>query len=137
MLSTYLNKARSLSSHARALTVAAAMIGTVFGADHASAAAIHYTGYTVIGDTIHISNPRDVTGTAGQITLTGVTGLGSTTSLVAWCLDIAHNLQGSGDYTGLGPLPQPLPSSANLIGGLIMEGNNYIAQAIGGGGSLS
>jgi hypothetical protein len=114
--------------------VAAAILVTIFGAHRASATTINYTGYTVIGDTIHISSPRAVTGEAGQITLTGVTGLGpSTTSIVAWCLDILDDLQGQGTYTGLGPLA----NKSNLIGGLMMEGNTDISQSQAHSGSLS
>jgi hypothetical protein len=47
---------------------------------------------------------------------------------VAWCLDIADDLQGHGSYTGLGPLA----NASNLIGGLIMEGNTDISLAHGG-----
>jgi hypothetical protein len=115
-------------AYARTLTVAAAIIGTICGVQRASANTVSYTGYSVIGDTIQISDPRAVTGTAGQITLTGVTGLGpSTTSIVAWCLDILDDLQGHGTFTGLGPLA----NASNSIGGLMMEGNNYISQAHG------
>src|SRR5438132_8758657 len=128
------SRPRDVFTHARALTVAAAIIAATFGAQRASATTVSYTGYTVIGDTIQISTPRTVTGTAGQITLTGVTGLNpSTTSIVAWCLDILDNLQGHGTFTGLGPLA----NASNLIGGMIMEGNNYISQAQAIGGSLS
>lgn len=113
--------------------LAVALIVTTLGAPRASATTVNYTGYTWIGDVITISQPRAVTGGAGQIRLTGVTGLGSTTSLLAWCLDIADDLQGHGTYTGLGPLA----NASNLIGGLIMEGNNDIALAQAHGGSLS
>src|ERR1051326_1363691 len=99
-------------AYTRTLTIAAAIIGTTFGAQRASATTIGYTGYSVIGDTIQISNPRAVTGIAGQVTLTGVTGLGpSTTSIVSWCLDILDDLQGHGTFTGLGPLA----NASNLI----------------------
>ena len=112
----------------------AAMIVAIFGAPRASATTINYTGYTWIGDTITINQPRAVTGGAGQITLTGVTGLESSTkSIVAWCLDILDDLQGHGTYTGLGPLA----NASNLIGGLIQEGNNDIALAQAHGGSTS
>jgi hypothetical protein len=120
-------------AYARTLAVAVAIVG-VFEAQPASATTVSYTGESVIGDTIHISSPRSVTGIAGQVTLTGVTGLGpSITSIVTWCLDIVDNLQGHGTFTGLGPLA----NASNLIGGLMMEGNNYIAQAQAHGNSLS
>src|SRR5260370_34435789 len=108
------------------LPVAAAIIATMFSAQRASATTVSYTSYSVIGDTIHVSTPNNVSGEAGQITLKGVTGLGpSTTSIVAWCLDVFDFLQSSGTFTGLGPLA----NTSSLIGGLIRAGNNDIAQA--------
>jgi hypothetical protein len=111
-----------------ALPVAAAIIATIFSAQSASAATVSYTSYSLIGDTIHVTHPDNVSGAAGQITLKGVTGLGSTTSLVAWCLDVFDFLKGSGTYAGGGPLA----NTSNLIGGLMKEGNNFIALAHGG-----
>src|SRR5262245_51890613 len=108
----------------RVLTIAAALFASASAPEIASANAISYTGYSWIGDTIHISSPRAVTSGAGQIQLTGVTG-GSLSTVVAWCLDILHDLQGQGTYT----IGGPLASAGNLIGGLMMEGNNYLAQA--------
>jgi hypothetical protein len=112
-----------------ALPVAALIIATTFGAQRASAASVHYTSISVIGETIHITHPDNVRGEAGQITLKGVTGLGlSTTSLVAWCLDVFDFLKNSSTFMSEGPLA----NKSNLIGGLMLEGNNYIAN----GGTL-
>ena len=114
-----------------ALSAAVALSLLAYGSDIASAANISYTGYTVIGDTIRITDPRDVTGKAGQITLTGVTGLSpGTTSIVAWCVDILDNLQSSGTYSPGGQLASPADPN-HLIGGLMQEGNNYLALAMG------
>src|SRR5262249_6663398 len=115
------------TASACSLPVAAAIIATVFGAPRASATTINYTSYSWIGDTISITSPppQPVSGGAGQITLKGVTGLGpSTTTLLAWCLDVFDFLKGSGTYTGGGPLA----NASNLIGGVMTEGNSYIAQ---------
>jgi len=111
------------------LPVAAAIIATLFYAQSVSAATVKYTSISVIGESIHITHPDNVSGEAGQITLKGVTGLGaSTTSLVAWCLDVFDFLKGSGTFTGGGPLA----NTSNLIGGLMQEGNSAIALATGG-----
>ena len=130
---------RIVFAHIRTLTIAAAIIGTTFGAQPASAANVNYTGYSFIGDNISISNPTSVTGGAGQITLTGVTGLGSSvTSLVTWCLDVYHYLAGNGGVTGFTPQGQLSPAnSTNLIGGLMLEGNNFISQAQGNSNLLT
>ena len=103
-------------------SLAAALIATMFSVEHAAADTISYAGYTFIGDTINITSPRAVTGGAGQITLTGVTG-SSASTIVAWCLDILDDLRTSGSYT----IGTALGGS-NLIGGLISEGNTYLAS---------
>jgi hypothetical protein len=111
------------------LPVAAAIIATMFSAQRASATTVNYTSISVIGDAVHVSTPNNVSGEAGQITLKGVTGLGpSTTSIVAWCLDVFDFLKNSGSFMGSGPLA----NTSNLIGGLMLEGNNDIALAHGG-----
>ena len=116
------------------LALTAALFFSVSGAEVASATTITYTGYSWIGDVIHISTPRNVTGGAGQITLTGVvatpqTGFSST--IVAWCLDILHDLTQPGSYTTGGPLSgsPPTGSDWSKIGGLMLQGNNLLAQA--------
>jgi hypothetical protein len=126
---------KGVFAYSRTLTVAAAIIGTIFGAQGASAATVSYTGYTWIGDNISISSPNAVTGGAGQITLTGVTGLGSTTSLVTWCLDVFHGLTNGGSFTPQGQLSPA--NSTNLIGGLMVEGNTDISNAQGHGNLLT
>lgn len=111
------------------LPVAAAIIATMFSAQRAVATTVNYTSISVIGESIHITSPENVSGEAGQITLKGVTGLGpSTTSLVAWCLDVFDFLKSSGSFTGSGPLA----NKSNLMGGLMLQGNNDIALAHGG-----
>jgi len=117
-----------------ALPVAATIIATMVSAPSASAATVSYTSISVIGESIHITHPDNVSGEAGQITLKGVTGLGpSVTTLLAWCLDVFDFLKGSGTFTGGGPLA----GTSNLIGGLMQEGNNAIALAHGGSLSLN
>jgi hypothetical protein len=112
-----------------ALPAAAMIIVAMFCAQRASAATISYTSYSLIGDQIHVTGPENVSGAAGQITLKGVTGLGSSaTSLVAWCLDVVDFLKSSGTFTGSGQLA----NTSNLIGGVMQEGNSAIALATGG-----
>jgi hypothetical protein len=117
------------------LPVAAAIMVAMLGASSASATTINYSGESVsYGDTVQISSPNNISGVAGQITLTGVTGLGaSTTSLLAWCLDVYDYLLNKGSFTGAGPLA----NESNLIGGLMQEGNNDITAAKTHGNSLS
>lgn len=67
----------------------------------AQAAPMTYAGYTVLNNqtvtldspSLGISNQRVG---SGQITLTGTNTLGG--SIAAWCIDILHQLQGSGSY---------------------------------------
>ena len=122
-MSHWYSKGGFVRAASSALPVAAAIIATIFSAQSASAATVSYTSISVIGESIHITHPHNVSGEAGQITLKGVTGLGSTTSLVAWCLDVFDFLKNSGTYTGEGPLA----NKSNLIGGLMLEGNTAIA----------
>jgi hypothetical protein len=116
------------TTRALVLTMSTAIAATSFGARSASAA-VTYTSYSWIGDNISITSPNNVAGGAGQITLHGVSGYTSST-ILAWCLDIYDFLQGSGSYTVGSQLSPPLNN--NKIGGLMQEGNNYIAQAAGG-----
>ena len=84
------------------LALTAAVFFSVSGAEVASATTITYSNYTWIGDVVTITAPRAVTGGAGQITLTGVVATpqdGFSSTIVAWCLDILHDLTNSGKYT--------------------------------------
>lgn len=116
------------------LALTAAVFFSVSGAEVAGAATITYTGYSWIGDVIHINTPRNVSGGAGQITLTGVVAnppAGFSSTIVAWCLDILHDLTQPGTYTTGGPLSGSPPSGSDWskIGGLMLQGNNFLAQA--------
>jgi len=115
------------------LALTAAVFFSVSGAEVASATTITYTSYSWLGDVIHISTPRNVTGGAGQITLNGVVATpqnGFSSTIVAWCLDILHDLTQPGSYTTGGALPGSQPAGAdwNKIGGLMLQGNNFLAQ---------
>src|SRR5262245_53890918 len=116
------------------LAVTAALFFTTWGAQTASADTVTYAHFDWIGDTIHINNPRNVTGGAGQITLTGVVSNppGFPSTIVAWCLDIMHDLQQGGSYTVGGALSGTPPGGSgwNKIGGLMLERNNYLAQGL-------
>jgi hypothetical protein len=112
-------------------TAVAALFLTFAGANVASATTVTYTSFTWIGESIRIVDPRAVTGGAGQITLQGVkvNNIGSA-NIVAWCLDILDNLKTSGSYTVGGPLSDPPNADPNrLIGGLMLQGNNYLASS--------
>jgi hypothetical protein len=63
------------------------------------------------------------------------TGGYSSTTLLAWCLDIFDFLQGSGVFALGGQLTAPYNS--NKIGGLMLEGNTVIAQAQANSGMLA
>jgi hypothetical protein len=119
------------------LPMAAALLITIFGAPRASATTFNYTGYSWIGDNVQITAPHNVSGGAGQITLTGVSGIPgySSTTLLAWCLDIFDFLQGSGVFALGGQLTAP--DNSNKIGGLMLEGNTVIAQAQANSGMLA
>jgi len=116
------------------LGVTAALFFSVSGANLASATTITYSNYTWIGDVVTITAPRNVTGGAGQITFTGVVANppgGFSSTIVAWCLDVVHDLINSGSYTTGGPLSGSTPSGSDWskIGGLMLQGNNFLAQA--------
>ena len=116
------------------LALTAAVFFSVSGAEVAGATTITYTGYSWIGDVININTPRNVSGGAGQITLTGVVANppgGFSSTIVAWCLDILHDLTQPGTYTTGGPLSGSPPSGSDWskIGGLMLLGNNFLAQA--------
>jgi hypothetical protein len=115
--------------------IATAVVATAFGTQSAFAATIiGYTGESVTaGDSITITSPHSVSGEAGQIKLTGVSGLGpSTTTILAWCLDVYDFLQHSGTFSGAaGPVSSSGTniingSNQNKIGGLMAEGNTAI-----------
>ena len=56
---------------------------------------------------------------------------GFSSTIVAWCLDILHDLTQPGSYTTGGPLSGSPPSGSDWskIGGLMLQGNNFLAQA--------
>src|SRR5262245_28562672 len=114
------------------LGVTAALFFSVSGAE---ATTITYSNYTWIGDVVTVTNPtRTVTGGAGQITFTGVVANppgGFSSTIVAWCLEMAHDLIKSGSYTTGGPLSGAPPSGSDWskIGGLMLQGNDFLAQA--------
>jgi len=102
------------------------------GVDVASATSITYTGESLnYGDAAHIYTPNNIVGGAGQIKLTGVSGGGFPSTVLAWCVDIYHNLQNSGTYTPESPQTPPLPvlTGAQIlqIGGLMSEGDTLLA----------
>jgi hypothetical protein len=109
---------------------AAVLFLTVSSASIASAITVTYTNFSVIGESIRIVDPRAVTGAAGQITLQGVQVNGAASAnIVAWCLDILDNLQKPGSYTVGGPVNFPSDADPHhLIGGLMLQGNNYLAS---------
>ena len=116
------------------LGVAAALFFTVASAEVASATTITYSNYTWIGDVVTITAPRNVTGGAGQITFTGVVANPPgdfSSTIIAWCLDAVHDLINSGTYSTGGPLSGSPPSGSDWskIGGLMLQGNNFLAQA--------
>jgi hypothetical protein len=114
-----------------ALPVAAFFLGTC-GVDVASATTITYTGYSVpYSDGFNITAPNNIAGLAGQIQLTGVSGAGLPSTVLAWCVDIDHFLQNTGTYTVESPQSPPLPmitgSQELKMGGLMVEGNALLA----------
>lgn len=112
--------------------VAAALL---LGAGGAHATPLSYTSYSFMGDNINITNPLAVTGGAGQITLQ--TNFGS---ILAWCVDIYHDLALSGTYNVGVPGPPAVPPDNNpaldtvgavgiaQIGGLMLYGNTTIGN---------
>lgn len=114
--------AAAMSVRLSVLSVTAALFLGSFGVDVASATTIAYTGYTVTyGEHISITAPVHSGFTAGQIKLTGVTG-GSLSTVLAWCLDIYHDLNVSSGYV------DGAPAVNGKIGGLMVEGNAYLLQ---------
>jgi hypothetical protein len=123
----------SASSRSKTLAATAAVFLSVYGVNTAAATTVSYASYSWIGQNIHIVDPRNVTGGAGQITLTGVKVDGANApDILAWCLDILDNLIKPGTYTVGGPVAEP-PSAdpGNLIGGLMLLGNYYVGLAAG------
>ena len=122
---------RETISMGGALPVAAFFLGTC-GVDVASATTITYTGYSVpYSDGFNITAPNNIAGLAGQIQLTGVSGAGLPSTVLAWCVDIDHFLQNTGTYTVELPQSPPLPmitgSQELKMGGLMVEGNALLA----------
>ena len=115
--------------------VAAALFFSLSSAELASATTITYSNYTWIGDVATFTGPtRTVTGGVGQITFTGVVSNPPgdfSSTIIAWCLDVAHDLINSGSFITGGPLSgsPPTGSDWSKIGGLMLQGNNFLAQA--------
>jgi hypothetical protein len=107
-----------------ALTSATLILASSCGVHKAAATTISYSSYAVpYGDGVSItapSPPAPVSGEAGQILLHV-----GTSTIIAWCIDIAHYLQGSGTYS-IGGVQN------GKIGGLMVEGNADLA----GSGSI-
>jgi hypothetical protein len=125
-----LTAAAAKSSRLSALTVG--LFFACCGFSTASATTVSYSGFTWTGQNIHITSPQPpgpVTAGAGQITLTNVTIDGNPASnILAWCLDLLDWLKSSDTYTVGGPLtPSPPIDPNHLIGGLMLQGNNYLA----------
>ena len=104
---------------------------SIGGITEAFSATITYTSYSVqYYDGVHATAPNDITALAGQIKLTGVSGAGFPSTVLAWCVDIYHALSRSGTFTVETPQP-PLPTLTGaqnlLIGGLMLEGNALLA----------
>ena len=80
---------------------------SVCGFIDAFAATITYTTYQAqYYDCIYATNPNNITALAGQIKLTGVSGDGFPSTVLAWCVDIYHLLSRSGTLTVETPQPQ-------------------------------
>jgi hypothetical protein len=81
-----------------ALASATLILAGSCGVHEAAATTISYSSYAVpYGDGVSItapSPPAPVSGEAGQILLHV-----GTSTIIAWCIDIAHYLQGSGTYS--------------------------------------
>jgi hypothetical protein len=124
----------STITNKKLLGITAALFFTIGSAEGAFATTITYSNYTWIGDVVTVTAPRNVTGGAGQITFTGVVSNPPgdfSSTIVAWCLDAVHDLTNSGSYTTGGPLAGSPPSGSdwNRIGGLMLQGNTFLAQA--------
>ena len=116
-----------------ALLVVAAIVA---GANVASASSFFYNGYTVANEqNISISNPYNISGGAGQVTLIG-SGADSGKDLEVWCLDVFTYLLGSDTYQ-VGPLtiagaggsslnPTLTTQQIGEIGALIVHGDSLI-----------
>jgi hypothetical protein len=105
-------------------------------ANAASATSYTYSNYSVADEQpITITAPNNVSGGAGQITLYG-SGPDAGINIAAWCLDVYDYLQSSGTYTvtGLttsgsgGSNPTLSLTQIGEIGGLILQGNSFIAN---------
>jgi MYXO-CTERM domain-containing protein len=130
-----------------ALSLAAGVLLGTCGVNIASAAPVAYSGYSAPppGDIIHITAPDNVTGYAGQIVLTGVTGGPTGNTLLAWCVDVYNYLAPSGSFTTApatfpvaqsnannSVLPTLLQTVLDKMGGLMLYGNQLLATVSGG-----
>jgi hypothetical protein len=106
----------------------------LIGAGSAQATTFEYGSYTVVNEQIiSISNPTVVSGQTGEIVLTG-SGANAGQTVLAWCLDIYHDLTNTGSYN-IGTLttagsgsPNPTLTSAQIgeIGALMLHGEQNI-----------
>jgi hypothetical protein len=126
-------KVRAERSHWRALPVAAALLFGICGAHSASAA-----------DTVTMTlstYPAAPTSPAGggpfQLALTSpnpvglLTGLGIPSSVQAWCVEIQEHISPGGSY----PLVELQSFGVSKVGGLILEGLNWLKVVNTGGTS--
>ncbi len=84
----------------------------------AHAGQMTYSSYSILNSqnvTLHDANPwtRDETVGAGQITLKGTNTPGG--MIATWCIDIAHTLQGSGNFTTGGFLSGDFGTKVNAL----------------------
>jgi hypothetical protein len=100
----------------------------------AAATTVSYTAYSIpYFDGFNVTAPTSLTGLAGQIQLTGVSGdAGLSSTIDAWCVDLYNYLQNSGTYTVENPQSPPLPPMITgaqelKMGGLMVEGNGLLA----------
>jgi hypothetical protein len=114
------------------LPVVALLLG---GVSAASASTFSYSSYSVKnGQSISITKPNSISGSAGEIELIG-SGANKGQDILAWCLDIYDYLKGSGSYqigqlttagTG-GKNPTLTTTQIGEIGALIEHGDALIA----------
>ena len=104
----------------RNMAVVALMSGTVMGV--AQAGEITYTGYSLLGTNVHITDLPSVNNEyagSGLITLTG--GIG--TPISVFCVDVFDWLAGGGTFNTANPATDP-----NLTGNSFFTGDTKIAD---------